>query len=141
MKNPGKSIRRTYLTALSSLTYNSAPVTIYDQLPILTLPDNYVYINSITYSQIGNNNAFIFDASVTLDINCKQYKKMNYDVVDDIAANMLGVLLQFPYTTVDDVDFQFIAPQVESAQYLLDDDGSYHIIRKIIRIQQTLIQK
>ena len=98
MKNPGKSLRKLYAAALANLTYDVKSVTVYDALPIETTPDRYVYINAMTYAQVGNNNAFIFDGSVTLDIVVKQYKKLDYDTVDGIAQELLNTLLPFPYS-------------------------------------------
>lgn len=42
MKNPGTSLRKAFAAALASLTYDGKAITVYSQLPIVTLPDNYV---------------------------------------------------------------------------------------------------
>ena len=141
MKNPGKSLRQLYASALANLTYDGKSVTVYDSYPIETTPDRYVYINAMTYSQVGNNNAFIFDGSVTLDIVCKQYKKLDYDTVDGIGQEVLNTLLPFPYSQQEDTDFQFMNPQLSSVNYLIEPDGSYFILRKIIILSQAIFQK
>jgi hypothetical protein len=141
MKNPGKSLRKLYASALANLTYDGKSVTVYDSYPIETTPDRYVYINAMTYSQVGNNNAFIFDGSVTLDIVCKQYKKIDYDTIDGIATEVLNTLLPYPYSQHEDSDFQFMNPQLSSVNYLIEPDGSYFILRKIVILSQTIFQK
>jgi hypothetical protein len=141
MKNPGKSLRQLYASALANLTYDAKSVTVYDSYPIETTPDRYVYINAMTYSQVGNNNCFIFDGSITLDIVCKQYKKLDYDTVDGIGQEVLNTLLPYPYSQQEDTDFQFMNPQLSSVNYLIEPDGSYFILRKIIILSQSIIQK
>jgi hypothetical protein len=141
MKNPGKSLREAYMAALQSVQYNGSNVTVYEFMSIETTPDNYIYINSMAWTQVGNNQLFIHDGSIAIDIVTKQYKKLDYDVVDEISYQVINTILTFPYSTITDTDFQFMNPQVESAQYLLEQDGAYHIVRKIVRFAQSLIQK
>ncbi len=141
MKNPGRAIRDAYMAALSGVTYQGNAVTVYDNMPIETTPDRYVYINSITYDQVGNNQLFIHTGSVAVDVVVKQYKKIDYDTLDDIAEAVQNAILALPTSTVTDANYEFIAPNVESANYLTDQDGAYHMCRKIIRFSQSLIQK
>jgi hypothetical protein len=110
-------------------------------MPIETTPDRYVYINAIDYDQVGNNQLFIYNGSVAVDIVVKQYKKIDYDTLDDIAQLVQNAILALPTSTVTDANYEFIAPNVESANYLTDQDGAYHMCRKIIRFSQSLIQK
>jgi hypothetical protein len=95
----------------------------------------------MAWTQVGNNQLFIHDGSIAIDIVTKQYKKLDYDVVDEISYQVINTILTYPYSTLTNDDFQFMNPQVESAQYLLEQDGAYHIVRKIVRFAQTLIQK
>ena len=141
MKNPGRAIRDAYTAALAGLTYEGNPVQVYDNVPIETTPDRYVYVNAIDYSQTGNNQLFIHDGSVALDVVVKQYKKLDMDAVDDIAELVQNAILALPTSTVTDANYQIIAPTIESARYLQEQDGAYHIVRKIIRFSQSLIQK
>jgi hypothetical protein len=141
VKNPGKSIREAYMTALQGLTYDGKAVQVYEFMPIETLPDNYVYINAITYNQTGNNQLFIYTAGVAIDIVTKQYKKLDYDVVDGIAEQVQTAILAFPYSQIQDSNFGFMNTVLESAQYIIEQDGSAFIVRKIIRFTQSLIQK
>ena len=141
MKNPGRAIRDAYMAALSGVTYNGSALTVYDNMPIETTPDRYAYINAIDYDQVGNNQLFIYNGSVAVDIVVKQYKKIDYDTLDDIAEAVQNAILALPTSTVTDANYEFIAPNVESANYLTDQDGAYHMCRKIIRFSQSLIQK
>jgi hypothetical protein len=141
MKNPGTSLRKAFAAALASLTYDGKAVTVYSQLPIVTLPDNYVYINSMTHAQVGNNQIFIHDCSITLDVVSKQYKQLDYDVTDGIAAEVMNTLTTFPYSTLTDADFQFVAPVLASSNYLVEQDGSAWLVRKLLTFDMTLIEK
>jgi hypothetical protein len=141
VKNPGKSIREAFMTALQGLTYDGQAVQVYEFMPIETLPMNYVYINAITYNQVGNNHKFIYTASVAIDIVTKQYKKLDYDVVDGIAEQVQNTILTFPFSQIQDSNFGFMNTVIDSAQYIVEQDGSAHIVRKIIRFTQSLIQK
>jgi hypothetical protein len=129
------------MTALQGLTYDGQAVQVYEFMPIETLPMNYVYINAITYNQTGNNQLFIYTAGVAIDIVTKQYKKLDYDVVDGIAAQVQNTILAFPYSQIQDSNFGFMNTVLESAQYIVEQDGSAFIVRKIIRFTQSLIQK
>ena len=142
MKNPGKAIRDAYLSSLTGITYNGNTITVYDDLPIETLPDNYVYINSIDEQQKGNNHIYDYTAVVTLDCVTRQYRKVDRDTVDSIAEAVTNAILPTPNNhTLTDTNFQFIGVSIESGRYLNGVDGDTHITRKIIRFTQTLIQK
>jgi hypothetical protein len=141
MKNAGKSLREAYMAALTGLVYDNKQITVYEFLPIETLPDNYVYINDVNYNQTGNNQLFIFEGTVTIDIVTKQYKKLDYNVADGIGQAVQNAILEYPYSTITDADFQIIAPTIASASYLIEPDGATFLIRKLIRFSQSLIQK
>ena len=129
------------MSALQGLTYDTKAVQVYEFMPIETLPDNYVYINAITYNQTGNNQLFIYTGSVAIDIVTKQYKKLDYDVVDGIAEEVQNTILAFPFSQIQDSNFGFMNTVIDSAQYIVEQDGSAFIVRKIIRFTQSLIQK
>jgi len=141
LKNAGKGIREAYMTALAGLTYNGNAIAVYEFLPIETLPDNYVYINAIDFSQVGNNQLFIFDGAVTLDVVTRQYKKLDYDTVDGISQEVQDLILTHPFSTLQNDDFQFMNPTLESGRYLIEQDSATFYIRNLIRFSQTLIQK
>jgi hypothetical protein len=84
---------------------------------------------------------FIFDGTVTIDIVTKQYKKLDYNIADGIGQAVQNAILEYPYSTIVDADFQIIAPTIASASYLIEPDGATFLIRKLIRFSQSLIQK
>lgn len=142
MKNAGKAIRTAYYNALNGITYNGNTVTVYDDLPIGTLPDQYVYINDITEAGTDNNQQFVSDVVITLDAVVRQYKKVDRDVVDGIAEEVCDTILPTVQGLVlTDTNFQIINLTRDGFQYLNDYDGDYHIVRKIMRFRQTLIEK
>jgi hypothetical protein len=141
MKNPGKYIREAYMSALTGLTYEGNTIAVYEFLPIETLPDNYVYINSIDYTQVGNNQLFIHTSSITLDVVTRQYKKLDYDTVDGISQEVQDLILTHPFSTLQNADFQFMNPTLESGRYIIEQDSATHYVRNIIRFSQTVIQK
>ena len=129
------------MAALTGLTYEGNAIAVYEFLPIETLPDNYVYINSIDYTQVGNNQLFIHTSSITLDVVTRQYKKLDYDTVDGISQEVQDIILTHPFSTLQNADFQFMNPTLESGRYLIEQDSATHYVRNIIRFSQTVIQK
>jgi hypothetical protein len=129
------------MTALAGLSYGGNAIAVYEFLPIETLPDNYVYINAIDFSQVGNNQLFIFEGAVTLDVVTRQYKKLDYDTVDGISKEVQDLILTHPYSTITNADFQFMNPTLESGRYLVEQDGASFYVRNLIRFSQSLIQK
>jgi hypothetical protein len=161
MNNPGKAIRDVYYAALSALgaganyisdgngnifsdgagnllitSAATGTYTVFDDLPLETLPQNYIYINSIDYNQLGNNQLFIHDAVVTIDIVTRQYKKVDRDTVDAMAAEVMTAIIQ---GNLQDATFQIIDVNLISSRYLTNQDGAYFLTRNILRFQQNLI--
>lgn len=161
MKNAGRAIRDTYYEKLSTLgagavyltdglgnrltdglgnlfitSSGAGTFTVYDDLPIETLPDSYIYINAVDYNQVGNNQLYIHEAVVTIDIVTRQYKKVNRDLCDDIATEVLTALIE---GNLQNEFFQIIDVNLISARYLTGQDGAYFLTRKILRLGQNLI--
>jgi hypothetical protein len=161
MNNPGKAIRDVYYAALSALGAGAYYISdgnnnifsdgagnlilakaettayaVFDDLPLETLPQNYIYINAIDYNQLGNNQLFIHDAVVTIDIVTRQYKKVDRDTVDAIAAEVMTAIIQ---GNLQDATFQIIDVNLISSRYLTNQDGAYFLTRNILRFQQNLI--
>jgi len=161
MNNPGKAIRDVYFAALSALgaganfisdgngnifadgagnllitSAATGTYTVFDDLPLETLPQNYIYINAIDYNQLGNNQLLIHDAVVTIDIVTRQYKKVDRDTVDAMAAEVMTAIIQ---GNLQDATFQIIDVNLISSRYLTNQDGAYFLTRNILRFQQNLI--
>jgi hypothetical protein len=162
MINPGKSIRDVYFNTLSALGAVSGYIsdgngnrfadgngnllitssgkgsyTVFDDLPLETLPQNYIYINAVDYNQVGNNQLYIHDAVVTVDIVTRQYKKIDRDTVDAIAQEVMTALIE---GKLKDSNFQIIDVNLISSRYLTNQDGAYFLTRNILRFQQNLIK-
>ena len=161
MNNPGKSIRDVYYNALSALgagsvylsdgngnritdglgnllitSSGSGTYAVFDDLPLETLPQNYIYINSIDYNQVGNNQLYVHDAVVTIDIVTRQYKKVDRDTVDAMAAEVMTAIIE---GDLQDATYQIIDVNLVSSRYLTNQDGAYFLTRNILRFQQNLI--
>lgn len=141
MKNAGKAIRNAYKTILTGITYNGKSVPIYDDVPIGTLTDNYIQILDITEVSDDNNQKFVTDSVVTVDVITKQYKIVDRDVVDEIAEDVCNAIQPNVAGALTNTDFQIINVTRDGFNYLSDLDGDYHITRKILRFKQTLIEK
>lgn len=141
MKNAGKAIRDAYTSLLQGITYNSKSVPLYDIVPIGTLPDNYIQILDITEVSDDNNQKFVTDVIVTVDVITKQYKKVDRDVVDAIAEDVCDAIQPNIAGALTNTDFQIINLTRDGFSYLSDLDADYHITRKILRFKQTLIEK
>lgn len=149
MKNPGKIIRQVYVSALSALTYTipqtgaTITVPVYDGDPVETVPDHFVKVTDVAESNDNNNNKFITNCLVTIDIITRLYKINDRSIVDDITGKVLNAIQ--PTTGgngFDSTDFQFGPVFLESGQYLtnLNSDG-YWIMRKVLVFSQILIEK
>jgi hypothetical protein len=102
-----------------------------------TLPQNYIYINAIDYNQVGNNQLYVHDAVVTVDIVTRQYKKIDRETVDAIAQEVMTAIIEGKLT---DTNFQIIDVNLISSRYLTNQDGAYFLTRNILRFQQNLIK-
>ena len=53
----------------------------------------------------------------------------------------MNTLTTFSYSTLIDADFQFVAPVLASSNYLVEQDGSAWLVRKLLTFDMTLIEK
>lgn len=143
MKDCSNNIRTIYVNALSgNLTYNGKDVSVYGQLPFKTTPQYYVVIGSISESANNTNQSFGNIVEVTVDIFAEQYRIYDNAVVDNIAGQILNILI--PDTAVDgfdDADFEVFPTARTSSQYLPLQDGENFVARKIITISNLVNQK
>jgi hypothetical protein len=94
MKDCSNSVRSIYVAKLNGfLSYNDKDVPVYGQTPFRTTPQNYVVISGI--SEIANNTNDSFDNIVTVDIDIfsEQYRINDLSVVDNIAGQILNLLI------------------------------------------------
>jgi hypothetical protein len=143
MKDASNNIRVIYVNALNgNLSYNGQDVPVYGQTPFRTTPKNYVVISSITESANNNNQYFGNLVDVVIDIFSEQYRVYDNGVVDNIASQILTILI--PDTAVDgfsDSDFVVYPTARTSSNYLPLQNGDNFVARKIITISNLVNQK
>lgn len=143
MKDCSNNIRVQYLSKLSgNITYGGKSVPVYGTDSFQTVPQNYVIIGDITESADNNNQLFITMADVVIDIFSEQYMTRNNSIIDDIADQILTLLI--PTTGVQDMgdaEFQIYAKARTSSRYLTMQEGNNFINRKILIINNSIIQK
>jgi hypothetical protein len=143
MLDCSNNVRTIYVNALNgNLTYNGKDVPVYGQTPFRTMPQNYVIISSITEVSSNTNNSFGNVVDVVIDINSEQYRVYDNSIVDNIASQILNILI--PDTQVDgfdDANFEVFPTQRTLSTYLPVINGDNFIARKIITINNLVNQK
>lgn len=143
MKDCSNNIRVQYLSKLSgNITYGGKSVPVYGTDSFQTVPQNYIIIGDITESADNNNQLFMTEADVVIDIFSEQYMTRNNSIIDDIADQILTLLI--PTTGVKDMgdaEFQIYAKARTSSRYLTMQEGNNFINRKILIINNSIIQK
>lgn len=143
MKDCSNSVRTIYVNALNgNISYNGKNVPIYGQDPFRTLPQNYVIISSITEQAVNTNDSFGNTVSVDIDIFSEQYRVNDLSVVDNIAGQILNLLI--PDTHIDgfsDSDFIVYPMSRTNSLYLPLYKGDNYVARKIITINNLVNQK
>jgi hypothetical protein len=143
MKDCSNNIRVRYLAILNgNITYGGKNVPVYGTDAFETVPQNYIIIGDITESADNNNQLFVSGADVVIDIFSEQYMTRNNSIIDDIADQILTLLI--PTTGVQDIgdnEFQIYATARTSSRYLTMQEGNNFINRKILIINNSIIQK
>jgi len=143
MKDCSNNIRTQYLSILNgNISYNGRNVPVYGNDTFETMPENYVIIGDITETADNNNQLFVSGADVVIDIFSEQYMTRNNSIIDDIADQILTLLI--PTTGVQDIgdnEFQIYATSRTSSRYLTMQEGNNFINRKILIINNSIIQK
>ena len=143
MLDTSNSVRSIYVAALNgNLTYNGNNVPVYGQTPFVTTPKNYVVIGSISEISDNTNHSFGNDVEVVIDIFSEQYRVYDNGVVDNIASQILNLLIPSPSVSgFSDTNF-FVYPTARtSSRYLPIENGDNFIARKIITISNLVNQK
>jgi len=143
MLDCSNNVRTIYVNALNgNITYNGINVPVYGQTPFVTTPKNYVVIGDISEVGVNTNNSFGNNVDVTIDIFSEQYRVNDLSVVDNIASQILNILL--PDTQVDGFDdtyFEVFPMSRTSSRYLSLMEGENFVARKIITINNLVNQK
>jgi hypothetical protein len=99
-------------------------------------------IGNITETSDNTNHSFGNNVEVVVDIFSEQYRINDLGVVDNIASQILNILI--PDTQVygfDDTYFEVFPIGRSSSRYLPLQDGDNYVARKIITINNLVNQK
>ena len=143
MIDTSNSVRSIYLATLNgNLIYSGNNVPVYGQTPFVTTPKNYVVIGDITEISDNTNHSFGNDVDVIIDIFSEQYRTYDNSVVDNIASQILNLLIPSPSVSgFSDTNF-FVYPTARtSSRYLPIENGDNFVARKIITISNLVNQK
>lgn len=141
MKDIGATIRTVYTSLLGALSYGGQAVPFYTAEPWATTPDFFVVLQNIEQGEENNDQRWVTNATVTLDVITKQNMANSRDAVDDIANQILVALLPNTYVDRETADHQVMIRSVSSPGYIAGQSGSVRIQRKILIIDNHLIQK
>lgn len=102
MRDSSYPLRKAYITALGSLTYNSADVPVYYQeAPDTETAENYVVINSVNHNDGSGKHLSETESSVTLTIHTFDSKYNSGKAADDIASLILTAIYPNRQTNLD----------------------------------------
>lgn len=143
MKDCSNNVRVIYVNALNgNLTYNGKDVPVYGQTPFRTTPQNYVVISSITESAANTNHNFGNDVEVVIDIFSEQYRVYDNEVVDNIAGQILNILIPDPGVNgFSDTYFEVFPMARINSSYLPLQNGDNFVARKLITISNLVNEK
>jgi hypothetical protein len=141
VKDIGASIRSVYSSLLAGITYDGKAVPFFTEEPYVTVPGNFIVLLAIDQDEQNNDRRFVTNAVVTLDIVTKGNMKNDRTAVDAISSSVLQALLPDTYVNRNTTDFQVMIRSCSSPGYIHAIDGTIHIQRKILRINNHLIQK
>lgn len=143
MLDCANNVRQIYIAALNgNISYNGVNVPVYGQNPFTTLPKKYIIIGDINESSSNTNHSFGNVVEVVIDIFSEQYRIYDNSVVDNIASQVLNILI--PDTNVNamiDANFEVFAIGRSQSQYLPLYNGDNFVARKIITINNLVNQK
>jgi len=143
MKDCSNSVRTIYVNALNgNITWSGRNVPVYGAPPFNTPPEQYAIITNITEVADNTNNSFSNIVEVTIEVYSEQNKNNNMGQVDNIANQILNILI--PDTQVDgfdDADFEVFPMARTLSTYLPLWEGDNYISRKILTIRNLVNQK
>jgi hypothetical protein len=143
MLDTANSVRSIYVATLNgSISYNGKNVPVYGQTPFSTTPQMFVIIGNITEVSDNTNHSFGNDVEVVIDIFSEQYMVYDNSIVDNIASQILNLLIPTPNVNgFSDANFIVYPTARTSSRYLSEVDGQNFFARKIITISNLVNQK
>ena len=143
MRDSSNNVRTIYVTALNgNLTYNGKDVPVYGQTPFRTTPQNYVVISAISETAANTNHNFGNEVEVVIDIFSEQYRIYENEVVDNIAGQILNILIPDPGVNgFSDTYFEVYPMARINSSYLPLQNGDNFVARKLITISNLVNEK
>jgi hypothetical protein len=143
MRDCSNNVREIYVNALDGhISYNGKNVPVYGQTPFRTPPQNYVVISSITETANNTNHNFGNEVDVVLDIFSEQYRVYDNAIVDNIASQILTILIPDPgINGRSDAYFEVYPMARTSSSYLPLQNGDNFVARKLITISNLVNEK
>lgn len=144
MLDTSNAIRSAYLSKLNgNLSIDGRNVVVYGQTPFETPGEQYAIISSVTETPTDeNNDKFITQVDVNIDIFVEQYKFYDNSKVDDISNQILNILI--PTNTMSDIgnaNFEIYVIRRSASRYLPLESGQNFVSRKIITLRNFVKQK
>lgn len=144
MLDTSNAIRSAYLSKLNgNLSIDGRNVVVYGQTPFDTPGEQYAIISSITETPTDeNNDKFITQVDVNIDIFVEQYRFYDNSKVDDISNQILNILI--PTNTILDIgdaNFEIYVIRRSASRYLPLESGQNFVARKIITLRNFVKQK
>lgn len=142
MLDTSNYIRQAYLTLLNgNIIYNGKSIPVYGQIPSETVPDKYIVLGNLNEASDNNNHKFVTDTDIDIDIFCEQYRNKDLSVVDDISSIVLNLLMPTSaLQNIGNATFQIFPKSRTASRYLPIDTGDFYVARKIITINNSIIQ-
>lgn len=143
MRDCSNNVRTIYVNAINgNISYNGKDVPVYGQTPFRTTPQNYIVISDIVEVANNTNHSFQNNVTVTIDIFSEQYRINDLSVVDDIAGQILNILIPNPGIIGFSDTYFYVFPMSRiNSLYLPLQDGDNYVARKIITINNLVNQK
>jgi hypothetical protein len=137
-----KKVRKAYYEALNGqLTYDGSPVSVWDEKAEATTNNIYVLLSTQTATDTSTFSSFDTQTTILIDIVSKSQDRVSKDVLDEVAQQILTIIL--PTVTTNGLPaqsgVQILNVRKESDNYLpvqLSATGS--IIRRLIRFSQRV---
>lgn len=146
MKDFNQPLRKAFYDLLNNqLSYNSAPVKVFDQKVKKSQDsDIYVIIASISSTNSSTFHSWSRDMQATLDIVTKTGDTVSTKIVDNIAGQIFALTMP---TVVDNglnglnANFQYINLQLQTDRYLdMQLSQTVTIVRRLLTFSLTATQ-
>ncbi len=146
MRDTQKLLRMAVYNLISGqLSYNSTNVPVYDEKRKVGATDNiFVILSTQQETDDNTSDAFITDSSIDIEINHKSDFEVSKDAIDDVANQILTLILPTPSTDGFPVQSLFQITCVRRTSTITRNfsiSDSQTIIAKIITISSKIVQQ